>query len=176
MPAQTQTSKSTSQKTHATTNPQRAATAHNSQALPRPIPDRVAHLKKRDPMFQPFLDYLSNNWLVSSAAMTLKGKYENPLIYPPSIVWQFPKGLIDGGMSDLSPVQDLERVVYERTMDPQLVANLWPILRVMLHTNIQNHYWTAEVLTTLVLSVILINSAEAGWSLEETYVKEKGKS
>ena len=130
-------------------------TAENREALPAP-------------------DYIGAA-VPESTAMALKGKCTDPLMFPPYTVWKFPQGLVAGGMATLKKADNLDEIVHARVQDVKYVAQLWPIIRLLLHTNVQNHYWTAEVLTTLVLSAVLLNTAEAGWSAEETYVTEKGK-
>jgi hypothetical protein len=85
-----------------------------------------------------FMEYLDgDNFAYSSVAFQLRAICGNPQVIPVMSQWQIP------------PALDVTRLVYDILLSPGYIESIWPVLKILLGTNIGNSVWTGNIATTL---------------------------
>lgn len=101
---------------------------------------REANAPAEDIELVKLMEYLDGDgFAYSSVAFQLRTICGNPQVIPTMSQWQIP------------PALDVTRLVYDILMSPGYIESIWPILKILLGTNIGNSVWTGNIAITLAL-------------------------
>jgi len=99
---------------------------------------------EKDPELVKFMEYVwGDGFVLSSVAYQLNVVCGNPQVVPSLNQWDIPKGIEKG--------LEIPMMVYRLMMVEDYLKGIWPVLKVLMGSNIGNAVWTANVAVTVAL-------------------------
>ena len=91
-----------------------------------------------------FIEYVQTSWLRHAIAMHVRLiSMQCPEALPASITWRVPQNI------------DVPDLVRKKMADPNYLMSIYPLLTMLMGSNIQNKEWTTAVATTITLFRVL---------------------